>query len=123
VYLGLLDNLKVRRAGFAYRAPFQKFMERYLQPPPPTIPQNQTLTNPYPAFSFPLFSCTRYFLISKQCSYAAQRIWKGDDISGCKAILTDNYIGTDQYQIGKTKIFIRHPETVRCGSLASSIEN
>jgi myosin-1 len=54
----------------------------------------------------------RYFLISKQCSYAAQRIWKGDDISGSKAILADNYIGNDQYQIGKTKIFIRHPETV-----------
>jgi myosin-1 len=30
VYLGLLDNLKVRRAGFAYRAPFQKFMDRYV---------------------------------------------------------------------------------------------
>ncbi|KAL6066179.1 Myosin-1 [Balamuthia mandrillaris] len=81
VYLGLLDNLKVRRAGFAYRSGFKKFMDRY-------------------------------YLISKQCSYAAKRTWNGDDISGCKAILADNYIGADQYQIGKTKIFIRHPETL-----------
>jgi len=81
VYLGLLDNLKVRRAGFAFRCVFKKFMDRY-------------------------------YLISKQCSYAAQRIWKGDDISGCKAILSDNFMGPDQYQIGKTKIFIRHPETL-----------
>ncbi|KAH3732887.1 myosin IC [Pelomyxa schiedti] len=28
-YLGLLDNLKVRRAGYAYRAPYSRFLERY----------------------------------------------------------------------------------------------
>ena len=30
VYLGLLDNLKVRRAGFAFRCVFKKFMDRYV---------------------------------------------------------------------------------------------
>jgi len=28
-YLGLLENVKVRRAGFAYRAPFDRFLARY----------------------------------------------------------------------------------------------
>ena len=28
-YLGLKENIRVRRAGFAYRRPFQKFLERY----------------------------------------------------------------------------------------------
>lgn len=29
-YLGLKENIRVRRAGFAYRRPFQKFLERYV---------------------------------------------------------------------------------------------
>jgi myosin-1 len=28
-YLGLLENVRVRRAGFAYRAPFERFLDRY----------------------------------------------------------------------------------------------
>lgn len=28
-YLGLKENVRVRRAGFAYRRPFQKFLRRY----------------------------------------------------------------------------------------------
>jgi myosin-1 len=80
-YLGLLDNLKVKRAGFAYRTTFPKFMERY-------------------------------YLISGSTSYAAQKIWKGNDIDGCKAILKDQPISPEEWQIGKTKVFIRHPETL-----------
>ena len=28
-YLGLKENIRVRRAGFAYRRPFEKFLHRY----------------------------------------------------------------------------------------------
>ena len=80
-YLGLLDNIKVRRAGFAYRTTFEKFMKRY-------------------------------YLISGQTSYAANKIWKGDDISGCRAILSDLPIDPGQWQLGKTKAFIKDPETL-----------
>ena len=80
-YLGLLDNIKVKRAGFAYRTVFQKFMNRY-------------------------------YLLSPQTSYAAKLIWKGDALSGCKAILADCPFRSDQYQIGRTKIFIRTPESL-----------
>eukprot|EP01102_Stenamoeba_stenopodia_P010428 TRINITY_DN313_c0_g3_i2.p1 TRINITY_DN313_c0_g3~~TRINITY_DN313_c0_g3_i2.p1 ORF type:complete len:1264 (+),score=385.55 TRINITY_DN313_c0_g3_i2:434-4225(+) len=80
-YLGLLDNIKVRRAGFAYRTTFNKFMERY-------------------------------YLLSGRTSYAAKRIWKGDDVSGCRAILEDSPVGPEEWQIGKTKVFLRHPETL-----------
>ena len=27
-YLGLLENVRVRRAGFAYRAPYDRFLQR-----------------------------------------------------------------------------------------------
>merc|ERR1712137_606360 len=80
-YLGLLDNIKVKRAGFAYRTVFKKFLERY-------------------------------YLLSPQTSYAAKMIWKGDVLSGCRAILSDCPFGSDQYQIGKTKVFIRTPESL-----------
>lgn len=28
-YLGLLENVRVRRAGFAYRQPYDRFLQRY----------------------------------------------------------------------------------------------
>ena len=80
-YLGLLDNVKVRRAGFAYRTTFDKFMKRY-------------------------------FLISGKTSYAAQKTWKGDDPSGCRAVLGDLPVDPGQWQLGKTKVFIKDPETL-----------
>eukprot|EP00013_Stygamoeba_regulata_P022967 CAMPEP_0177645134 /NCGR_PEP_ID=MMETSP0447-20121125/9087_1 /TAXON_ID=0 /ORGANISM="Stygamoeba regulata, Strain BSH-02190019" /LENGTH=1250 /DNA_ID=CAMNT_0019147597 /DNA_START=285 /DNA_END=4037 /DNA_ORIENTATION=- len=80
-YLGLLDNIRVRRAGFAYRTLFSKFMERY-------------------------------FLISGATSYAAKKTWNGDDKGGCAAILRDLPIGPNQWQLGKTKVFIKDPETL-----------
>jgi len=80
-YLGLLDNIKVRRAGFAYRTLFAKFLERY-------------------------------GLLSKETGYAGKIIWKGDAIAGCLAIVKGNNVEANQYQIGKTKIFIRLPETL-----------
>ena len=80
-YLGLLDNIKVRRAGFAYRTTFNKFL-------------------------------SRYFLLSSKTSYAAKMTWKGDDLGGCRAILADCPFGNDQYQIGKTKVFVRTPESL-----------
>uniref|UniRef100_A0A8C0ISC3 Myosin IG n=1 Tax=Chelonoidis abingdonii TaxID=106734 RepID=A0A8C0ISC3_CHEAB len=33
-YLGLLENVRVRRAGFAYRQPYDRFLLRYLPRPP-----------------------------------------------------------------------------------------
>eukprot|EP01100_Stratorugosa_tubuloviscum_P012323 TRINITY_DN580_c0_g2_i1.p1 TRINITY_DN580_c0_g2~~TRINITY_DN580_c0_g2_i1.p1 ORF type:complete len:1264 (+),score=732.79 TRINITY_DN580_c0_g2_i1:136-3927(+) len=80
-YLGLLDNIKVRRAGFAYRTTFDRFIERF-------------------------------YLLSGRTSYAAKKIWKGDTVSGCRAILEDSPVGPDEWQIGKTKVFLRHPETL-----------
>ncbi|KAG7188163.1 hypothetical protein KM043_013381 [Ampulex compressa] len=37
-YLGLIENLRVRRAGFAYRRPYQQFLERYKSLCPQTWP-------------------------------------------------------------------------------------
>jgi len=77
-YLGLLENIRVRRAGFAYRTPFDKFVERF------AILSKKTWPDP----------------------------WRGDPKDGCIAILKDLQIDDKEWQIGKTKIFIRHPETL-----------
>lgn len=37
-YLGLMENLRVRRAGFAYRRPYDQFLERYKSLCPKTWP-------------------------------------------------------------------------------------
>jgi len=38
-YLGLMENLRVRRAGFAYRRPYNVFLERYKSLCPQTWPK------------------------------------------------------------------------------------
>jgi myosin-1 len=37
-YLGLMENLRVRRAGFAYRRPYEMFLQRYKCLTPTTWP-------------------------------------------------------------------------------------
>lgn len=79
-YLGLLENVRVRRAGFAYRAPFERFLDRYKK-------------------------------LSKN-TWGLWGEWSGKPIEGCQKICTDLQLDPGQWQMGKTKIFIRHPETV-----------
>ncbi|EFC37173.1 myosin [Naegleria gruberi] len=76
-YLGLLENIRVRRAGFAFRAPFQKFLNSFSVLSKKTWPQ-----------------------------------WKGDPRTGCETILKDMGIDQGEYQMGKTKIFLRKPDTL-----------
>ena len=40
-YLGLKENVRVRRAGFAYRRPFEKFVKRYDILTDETSPRNK----------------------------------------------------------------------------------
>ncbi|KAL6052487.1 unconventional myosin-Ia [Balamuthia mandrillaris] len=82
-YLGLLENVRVRRAGYAYRQTFAKFMHRF------RILSNKT---------FPTFN--------------------GTPSEGVEVILQDCHIkqsgksGSSTYEMGKTKIFIRNPQTL-----------
>ncbi|CAO3653052.1 unnamed protein product [Cunninghamella blakesleeana] len=80
-YLGLCENIRVRRAGFAYRTTFEKFAERF-------------------------------YLLCPQTGYAGDYIWNGDSRSACEAILKHNNIGSSEWQMGTSKIFIRRPETI-----------
>ncbi|KAJ1772233.1 class II myosin [Coemansia sp. RSA 1813] len=80
-YLGLCENIRIRRAGFAYRQTFEKFVERF-------------------------------YLLSSKTSYAGDYIWTGDSKSACVQILRDTGIAPEEWQIGTTKAFIRHPETI-----------
>lgn len=80
-YLGLCENIRVRRAGFASRQTFEKFVERF-------------------------------FLLSKKTSYAGEYTWRGDARTGTETILREINIPQEEWQLGKTKAFIRHPETL-----------
>jgi len=79
-YLGLLENVRVRRAGFAYRAPYERFLNRYKK-------------------------------LSKN-TWGVWGEWSGSAIDGCLQICRDLQLDPQQFQKGKTKIFIRHPETL-----------
>jgi len=79
-YLGLLENVRVRRAGFAYRAPYDRFLARYKK------------------------------LSAKTWGLWGE--WTGDAREGCRVILSETPLGDNQWQLGHTKIFIRHPESL-----------
>lgn len=77
-YLGLLENVRVRRAGFAYRQYFDKFVKRFKYTCPATFPKP----------------------------------FRGTDKAACGEILKHNEytVPAGGWQLGETKLFIRHPQ-------------
>ncbi|NP_001080439.1 myosin IE, gene 2 L homeolog [Xenopus laevis] len=76
-YLGLRENIRVRRAGYAYRRVFQKFLHRYAILTRETWPR-----------------------------------WSGDEKKGVIHLLRSVNMDSDQYQLGRTKVFIKAPESL-----------
>ncbi|KAM8940473.1 unconventional myosin-If [Pelodytes ibericus] len=76
-YLGLKENIRVRRAGFAYRRVFNKFLQRYAILTQETWPR-----------------------------------WRGDERQGVQHLLRSVNMDSDQYQMGKTKVFVKNPESL-----------
>ncbi|KAM8920932.1 unconventional myosin-Ie-like isoform 2-T2 [Pelodytes ibericus] len=76
-YLGLRENIRVRRAGYAYRRVFKKFLNRYAILTRETWPE-----------------------------------WRGDEKTGVLHLLKSVNMDSDQYQLGKSKVFIKAPESL-----------
>ncbi|KAM6901705.1 LOW QUALITY PROTEIN: unconventional myosin-Ih [Lycodopsis pacificus] len=76
-YLGLMEHLRVRRAGFAYRRKYEIFLQRYKALCPDTWPN-----------------------------------WKGTAAEGVRCLIKHLGYKPDEYKMGRTKIFIRHPRTL-----------
>ncbi|XP_031427045.1 unconventional myosin-Ih [Clupea harengus] len=76
-YLGLMEHLRVRRAGFAYRRRFDVFLQRYKPLCPATWPH-----------------------------------WRGPAAEGVEKLAQHLGYKPDEYKMGRTKIFIRHPRTL-----------
>lgn len=83
-YLGLLENLRVRRAGFAYRREFHDFVKRF------AILSKKTWPNEY----------------SGSDKDAAKHI-----LTAIKKSRPD-LVTKDQVQLGKTMLFVKDPETL-----------
>ncbi|XP_041916381.1 unconventional myosin-Ih isoform X2 [Alosa sapidissima] len=76
-YLGLMEHLRVRRAGFAYRRRYEVFLQRYKPLCPDTWPN-----------------------------------WKGTAAEGVQKLVEHLGYKKEEYKMGRTKIFIRHPRTL-----------
>ncbi|KAM9841673.1 unconventional myosin-Ih [Aulostomus maculatus] len=76
-YLGLMEHLRVRRAGFAYRRKYEIFLQRYKPLCPDTWPN-----------------------------------WRGTAAEGVQRLIKHLGYKPDEYKMGRTKIFIRHPRTL-----------
>ncbi|TNN02035.1 hypothetical protein fugu_009522 [Takifugu bimaculatus] len=76
-YLGLRENIRVRRAGYAYRRVLNKFLHRYA------------------------------ILTKESWPY-----WRGEERQGVLHLLNSVNMDQDQFQLGKTKVFIKAPESL-----------
>ncbi|XP_019852528.1 PREDICTED: unconventional myosin-Ie, partial [Amphimedon queenslandica] len=76
-YLGLKENIRVRRAGYAFRREFAKFLRRYALLTPETYPR-----------------------------------WTGPVQDGIRHLMMSVNMEPDQWQLGKTKVFIKSPESL-----------
>uniref|UniRef100_A0A8D3D674 Myosin IH n=1 Tax=Scophthalmus maximus TaxID=52904 RepID=A0A8D3D674_SCOMX len=76
-YLGLMEHLRVRRAGFAYRRKYEDFLKRYKPLCPATWPH-----------------------------------WRGVPADGVEVLIQHLGYLPNEYKMGRTKIFIRHPRTL-----------
>ncbi|XP_057688442.1 unconventional myosin-Ih [Corythoichthys intestinalis] len=76
-YLGLMQHLRVRRAGFAYRRKYDVFLQRYKALCPATWPH-----------------------------------WRGEPADGVLVLVQHLGYFPNEYKMGRTKIFIRHPRTL-----------
>ncbi|CAM9799696.1 unnamed protein product [Lampetra fluviatilis] len=76
-YLGLRENIRVRRAGYAYRRIFKKFLQRYAILTRETWPE-----------------------------------WHGEERKGVEFLLRTVNMDPDQYQMGRSKVFVKAPESL-----------
>ena len=83
-YLGLLENLRVRRAGFAYRREFHDFVKRF------AILSSKTWPNEYHGSD------------KEACKVILSAIKK----------MRPDLATKDQIQLGRTMLFIKDPETL-----------
>ena len=150
-YLGLLENVRVRRAGFAYRQTYETWLGRYKvhhhhgplqrarQPAAPARPPSVSARPPsfpaqrlYPRPRTAHFSALTWVLSCRgRRQSLCPKTWptyKGSPRDGVELIMKEMKLGKDDYRLGKTKVFIRSPKTVRshsddrckCGPTASS---
>jgi len=77
VYLGLAENLRVRRAGYCYRQTYERWIKRYYMISEKTFPK-----------------------------------WKGTPREGVELIISSLGLLPGEFQMGKTKLFLRYPRTL-----------
>mmetsp|Transcript_9593 Transcript_9593/g.12531 ORF Transcript_9593/g.12531 Transcript_9593/m.12531 type:complete len:1337 (+) Transcript_9593:190-4200(+) len=83
-YLGLLENIKVRRAGFAYRVGFKKFVER-----------------------FKVFALGK---VDPRVFAEANFYYQCAEVMQCVAEYIPKLQEQGEAQLGKTKLFVKDPE-------------
>ena len=94
-YLGLVENIRIRRAGYVYRQPAEKFLARYK-----------------------MLSASVWPSLGGMTPQKAADALLGDkenvhiNINGVRTMFEKKEEGLGAYQLGKTKVFIRQPKAL-----------
>jgi myosin-1 len=93
-YLGLVENVRIRRAGFCYRVAADRFMRRFRCLSTKTWPKAEGKTLPQEA---------EILLTDKEGVYI-------EDAAGLKDYFLKGKEGLGAFQVGTSKVFIRQPK-------------
>ena len=92
-YLGLLENIRIRRAGYCYRVPMEKFLGRFKMLCPDTWPRASGAADVEKLLTYKQGVCI--------------------DVKGVRDYFVRGFdSGLGAYEIGKTKVFIRQPKAL-----------
>jgi myosin-1 len=101
LYLGLLENVRVRRAGFAYRTTYEKFLQR-----------SACVTH---VLLLPCVSSNFHILISKRYKCIEPKTWPNPSRGSAKdnsLLIITNCNFKNDVRTGITKLFIKSPQTI-----------
>jgi len=103
-YLGLLENVRVRRAGYCYRASYDSFLRRYFLVSEDSRPYRVGLRAFQPGNPE----------LSRRVAAALLSSGRPRTLLGDRSGSSDKlvYEAGKDYDLGQTKIFIRNPETI-----------
>jgi myosin I len=107
-YLNLKENVRIRRAGFAYRQVFDRFLHRSVRLSPMRALACDRLTRRSLSLSL-CWTGSHSFSILTPETFPR---WRGSVKDGIAHIMKKMSVDPKEWQFGKTKLFIKSPETV-----------
>ncbi|KJE93198.1 myosin-Ib [Capsaspora owczarzaki ATCC 30864] len=111
-YLGLHENVRVRRAGYAFRQLYSRFLDRYKMLCPETWPLWESPEQKRQRTDAVKSGKTGILAVLEMQKAAFQSTDQAYQRKGVEKILSHLKLGQGEYLLGNTKLFVKQPTTL-----------